>query len=109
LTSSTPGHSRLRVALIVAVIGAVLILLGFIGTGAEAAGAGAILLAALLTAGPYSQGSPGAVVNWWRLLAAGAILALVGVPLSLALETIGGLIAGAGAALAIVGAAFGWR
>jgi hypothetical protein len=97
------------VALIAAVAGAVVILLGFIGTGAEAGGAAAILLAALFTAGPYSSGSPGAIVNWWRLLAAGAILAVVGVPLSLALETIGGLIAGAGAALALVGVAFGWR
>jgi hypothetical protein len=105
LTSS----ARLRAALIVAVAGAIVILLGFIGTGAEAGGAAAILLAALLTAGTYAKGSSGAVVNWWRLLAAGAILAVAGVPLSLVLETIGGLIAGTGAALALVGAAFGWR
>jgi hypothetical protein len=103
------SDARLRVALLVAAAGSVVILLGFIGTGVEAVGAAAILLAALLTAGSHSQGAPGAVVNWWRLLAAGAILALAGVPLSLALETIGGLIAGAGAAVALVSVAFGWR
>jgi hypothetical protein len=105
----TSSPARLRIALLAAAAGAVVILLGFIGTGAEAGGAAAILLAALLTAGPHSSGTPGAPVNWWRLLAAGAILAVVGVPLSLAADTIGGLIAGIGAGIALVGSACGWQ
>ena len=90
-----------------AAAGAVAILLAFLPDAVEVGGAAAILVAALITAGERG-GKPGAVLDWWNLLAAGALLAVVGVPLSLLLETIGGLIAGVGAALALIAAAFGW-
>jgi hypothetical protein len=92
---------------VLAAAGAIVILLGFVGTAAEAGGAAAILIAALVTAG--SKDAPGSSLNWWKVLAAGALFAVVGVPLSLGLETIGGLIAGTGAALALVAVPFGWR
>ena len=41
------------------------------------------------------------------LLAGGTVLALVGVPLELALEALGGLLTAAGGGMALVGVAFG--
>jgi hypothetical protein len=106
LTSSAPV---LRASLLIAAAGAIVILLSFLGHGAEAGGAAAIVLAALLTASARKSHPGSGSVRWWKLLAVGALLAVVGVPLSLGLETIGGLIAGAGAALALIAVPFGWR
>ena len=64
-------------------------------------------LVTLLTAPAAPQrGTDG--VNWWRLMAVGTALAIVGVPLALGLETAGGLIAAAGGALFVIGAALGF-
>lgn len=99
-----------KVPLLVAVGGAIVILLGFLGTPAELGGLGAITIGTLLSSA--ARGSLGeaeiAGVRWWRMLVAGALICLFAVPLSLVLETIGGLLAGFGAALVIVAAAFGW-
>ncbi|MGZ5419987.1 MAG: hypothetical protein ACXWES_05670 [Solirubrobacterales bacterium] len=96
--TSEPG--RLRGVLVLAAAGAVLVLLGFLGTIAELVGVGLVALAALLTA---EQGA-----GWRRMLVLGAVFCAVGVPLSLLLETIGGLLAGIGGALVIIAVAFGW-
>jgi hypothetical protein len=95
--------------LLLAAAGAVVVLLGFLGTVAELAGVAAIVVGAALSAPPRGvPDSEVAGVRWWRLLAAGALIALLGVPLSLVAETIGGLIAGAGGVLVIVAVAFGY-
>jgi hypothetical protein len=95
---SEPG--RLRGLLALAAAGAVLVLFSFLGTIAELAGVGLILVATTLPAGEDA--------GWRRLLVLGAVISAVGVPLSLLLETIGGLLAGIGGALVIVAVAFGW-
>jgi hypothetical protein len=64
------------------------------------------LVTALTAPAAPQRGADG--VSWWRLLAAGTALALVGVPVALGLETLGGLIAAAGAAVFVVGAALGF-
>jgi hypothetical protein len=93
--------------LVIGVIGAALILVDLLGIGGSIAGLALMLLATALTASSAPQsGADG--VNWWRLLAAGTILALVGIPLSLGLDTIGGLVAAAGAAIFVVGSALGF-
>jgi hypothetical protein len=47
-------------------------------------------------------------LNWWALIAGGTLLALIGVPLGLALEAPGGLLTAIGGGLAMVGVAFGY-
>ena len=93
--------------LVVGALGAALVLVDLLGLGGSIAGVVVMVLATAITAGSAPQRSADGV-NWWRLLAAGTALALVGVPLSLGLETIGGLVAAAGAATFVVGAALGF-
>lgn len=99
-------RARLRAALLIAGIGAVVILVDLLGSAGALAGLGLILLGTLLSA-PAAPGPGRGDVNWWALLAAGAALALVGVPLELALETPGGLLAGIGGALVVIAVALG--
>jgi len=103
-SSSGPGASR--VLLLIAAAGAVAVLLSFLGRLAELAGVIAIAAAALLAPAAGAGGAGG--VRWQRLLGAGAVICAVALPLSLVFDTIGGLLAGAGAALVIVAVAFGW-
>ena len=99
-------RARLRTALLIAGLGAVAVLVDLLGTAGAFAGVGLMALGTLLSA-PAAP-SPGRVdVNWWALLAVGSALALVGVPLGLALETPGGLLAGLGGALVVVAVALG--
>jgi hypothetical protein len=98
---------RLQTMLVVGVIGAALILVHLLGTGGNIAGFALMALATVLTASSAPQrGSDG--VNWWRLLLVGTLMALVGVPLALGLETVGGLLAAAGGAVFVVGAVLGF-
>lgn len=93
--------------LVIGVIGAALILIDLLGLGGSIAGLVLMMLTAALTAGSSRQrGADG--VDWWRLLVAGTALALVGVPLELGLETIGGLLAAAGAVVFVIGSALGF-
>ncbi|MFN2613134.1 MAG: hypothetical protein ABR536_07180 [Solirubrobacterales bacterium] len=95
--------------LLVAAAGAAVILLGFFSTVVELAGVIAIFIGTVLSLAPRGAPEPEvAGVRWWRLLATGALITLLGVPLSLGLETLGGLLAGFGAALVVVAVAFGW-
>lgn len=97
--------ARLRAILLAAGLGALLVLVDLLGTGAAAAGAALMAIGALLSY-PASPRSPDGV-NWWALLASGAALAVVGVPLGLLLEAPGGLLAGLGGALVVVAVALG--
>jgi hypothetical protein len=92
---------------VIGAIGAALILIHLLGTGGDIAGFALMALATVLSAGSAPQrGADG--VNWWALLLAGSALVLVGVPVGLGLETLGGLIAAAGAAVFVVGVALGF-
>lgn len=84
-----------------------MLLVGLLGTTGAFIGLGAILIGTAWSA-PGAPHGEGQGRNWWALLAAGAGLCLVGVPLGLATETIGGLFAAVGAGLAVIGAIFGW-
>ncbi|MGH2956552.1 MAG: hypothetical protein ACRDL6_06115 [Solirubrobacterales bacterium] len=98
--------ANLQALLAIGGIGAALILVGLLGTGVAFAGVGLMALATVLTA--QAAPEPGAEgLNWWALLAGGTALALIGVPLSIPLEALGGLVAATGSGLAIVGVVFG--
>ena len=100
---------RLNVPLALAGAGAVLVLLPFLGNLLQLIGVVAIVIGAVFTAPPSNQPGPEvAGVPWWRLLAAGALISVVALPLSLVLGTIGGLLAGVGGALVLIGVVFGY-
>lgn len=105
----TSSGARSPLPLLLAGAGAVVILLGFLSTLVELAGVVAIATGTILSLPPKeAPRAEVAGVPWWRLLATGALISAVGLALSLGLETIGGLLAGAGAALVIVAVAFGY-
>ena len=93
-----------QVALILAAAGAVMILLGILGTPADLIGLAAILLGTVLSA-PAGR-APGS--GWWSLLAAGAALSVLGALLALASEGVGGLVALIGGVAVLAGSAFGF-
>ncbi len=94
----------IQVALLLAGAGAVAILLGVLGTAADVAGLGAIVLGTVLTA-PAGRGEGN---GWWSLLASGAVLSVLGALLSLATDSVGGLVALIGGIVVLVGVAFGY-
>jgi len=94
----------LRAALLLAGAGAVVVLLGVLGTAAGIAGLGAIILGSVLAA-PAGRGEGG---GWWSLLAAGTLLSVLGALLALVTDSVGGLIALLGGIVVITGAAFGF-
>lgn len=97
---------RLRASLLIAGAGAVLVLIDVGGLVAELVGVGLIALGLALAA-PDRYGPRGEAPGWWRLLAAGAVLAGAGVALGQLLETPGGLLAAVGGALVVIAAALG--
>ena len=103
--SGTPA--TLKVALVLAGLGAVALLLPLLGQEAGIAGLVAIIAGTVLSA-PYAERPSGSIANWWPILAAGAVIALIGEPLSLAVETLGGLFTALGGVLVAVAVAFGF-
>ncbi|MDX6616920.1 MAG: hypothetical protein QOD60_2011 [Solirubrobacterales bacterium] len=101
---------RLNVPLALAGAGAVVVLLPFLGDILQLVGVIAIVIGAVFTAPPPSdrRGPELAGVPWWQLLAAGAVISVIALPLSLLLATIGGLLAGVGGALVLIGVVFGY-
>lgn len=91
-------------SLIIAGGGAVLILLGILGTVASLIGLAAIIGGTALSASAGRRGED----NWWSLLAVGATLSVLGALLSIASDSIGGLVALLGCVAVLAGAAFGW-
>lgn len=104
------AQRRLNLPLAIAGLGALLVLLPFLGKIPQLCGVVAIVLGTVLTAPPPSdRGGPEvAGVHWWQLLASGAVISIVALPLSLLLGTIGGLLAGIGGALVLIGVVFGY-
>jgi hypothetical protein len=99
-------RARLRAALVIAGLGAVVVLIDLVGDAGDFAGVGLMVLGTLLSASAAPRSGRGEV-NWWALLAAGSALALAGVPLGLVSETPGGLLAGLGGGLVVVAVALG--
>jgi hypothetical protein len=102
-----PTPRAVQIALGVAVLGAALILSGLFGTAIEVAGLVLIVAGTILSApAAPPPGKPGR--GWWSMIAVGAALSLLGALLSIATDTIGGLIAAIGGVLVIVGASLGF-
>jgi hypothetical protein len=94
----------LQAALLAAGIGAVVVLVGLLGDVAALIGLAAILLGTVVAA-PAGRGKGG---GWWSLLAIGAVLSVLGALVSIASESVGGLIALIGGVLVVAGAAIGF-
>jgi hypothetical protein len=99
--------TQLQALLAIGGIGAALALIQLLGLAGGLVGVGLMAFSTILTAPAAPE--PGARgLNWWALLAGGTALALIGIPLSLALEALGGLLTAIGGGMAIVGVAFGY-
>ena len=100
---NTPTGS-FPIALLLTGAGAIVILLGVLGTDADLAGLGAIVVGTVLTAPAGRREGNG----WWSLLAAGMVLSVIGALLALATDSVGGLVALVGGIIVITGSAFGF-
>jgi hypothetical protein len=99
--------TQLQALLVIGGIGAALALIQLLGIAGGLVGVGLMAFSTILSAPAAPE--PGARgLNWWALLAGGTALALIGVPLDLALEAPGGLLTAIGGGMAIVGVAFGY-
>ena len=98
------SRKLIQIALLIAGAGAVVILLGVLGTAADVIGLGAIVLGTVLTAPAGRREGNG----WWSMLAVGMILSVLGALLSLAADSVGGLVALIGGIVVITGSAFGF-
>lgn len=94
----------LQVALLLAAAGALVIMLGLLGTAASLVGLVVVVLGAVVSA-PAGRGPRG---GWWTLLAVGAVFSIAGALLSLASEAAGGLFALIGGVAVVTGAAMGF-
>jgi hypothetical protein len=99
--------TQLQALLVIAAIGAALALIQLLGVAGGAVGVALMAICTVLTASAAPDPDAGGL-NWWALLAGGTALALIGVPLGLALEAPGGLLTAIGGGLAMVGVAFGY-
>jgi hypothetical protein len=93
--------------LVIGGIGAALALIQLLGVAGEIVGVVLMTLCTILTAPAAPEPEAGGL-NWWALIAGGTALALIGVPLSLALEGPGGVLTAIGGGMALVGVAFGY-
>jgi hypothetical protein len=98
--------TQLQALLAIGGIGAALALIQLLGVAGGLVGVGLLVAATILTARAAPEPGAGGL-NWWALLAGGTALALIGVPLGLALEAPGGLLTAIGGGMAMVGVAFG--
>jgi hypothetical protein len=93
--------------LVIGGIGAALALIQLLGVAGEIVGVVLMTLCTILTAPAAPEPEAGGL-NWWALIAGGTALALIGVPLGLALEGPGGVLTAVGGGMALVGVAFGY-
>jgi hypothetical protein len=98
--------TQLQALLVIGGIGAALALIQLLGVAGAVVGVGLMVVCTVLTA-PAAPESEAGGVNWWALIAGGTALALIGVPLGLALEGPGGVLTAIGGGMAMVGVAFG--
>jgi hypothetical protein len=97
----------LQISLLLAAVGAAVILLRLFGDVASFAGIFAIIAGTVLAA-PYAPppGAPGR--GWWTMLAAGAVITTISAGVSFAAETAGGLGALVGCVLVVIAVALGF-
>jgi hypothetical protein len=98
--------TQLQALLVICGIGAALALIQLLGIAGGLVGVALMAVCTVLTAPAAPEHGSGGV-NWWALIAGGTALALIGVPLGLALEGPGGVLTAIGGGLAMVGVAFG--
>jgi len=107
---SSTFRSNLREAgftgLLIAALGAVLVLLGPFGSGFLLAGT-ACLAVGIIVAAPDARRPGPYLAEWWVVLAAGGFVCVAGFGLSFASDGLGGIIAAIGAVTALVAAALG--
>jgi hypothetical protein len=94
----------LRLSLLLAAAGALVILLRLFGDTASFAGVAAIIAGVVLSA-PYAPPPEAPGRGWWTMLAAGALITTVAALLSLITETAGGLLAVLGCVLVAIAVA----
>jgi len=100
-------ETHLRALLAIAILGAGLVLVDLLGLGGSLAGLGLMAIGTGVTMSAGREAAPDGV-DWWRLMAIGTVLAALGIPLGLLLETLGGLLAALGAGVVVVGAVLGF-
>ena len=98
--------TQLQALLVIGGLGAALALIQLLGVAGGAVGVVLMVLCTVFTA-PAAPKPDAGGVNWWALIAGGTALALIGIPLGLALEAPGGLLTAIGGGMAMVGVAFG--
>jgi hypothetical protein len=99
--------TQLQALLVVGGVGAALALIQLLGVAGGLVGVGLLIICTVLTS-PAAPEPEAEGINWWALIAGGTVLALIGVPLGLALDALGGLLTAIGGGLAMVGVAFGY-
>ena len=99
--------TQLQALLVIGGIGAALALIQLLGLAGGLVGLGLMAVCTILTAPAAPEPESGGL-NWWALIAGGALLAAIGVPLGLALEGPGGILTAVGGGMALVGVAFGY-
>ena len=99
--------TQLQALLVICGIGAALVLVQLLGLAGGLVGVGLMIFCTILTAPAAPEPDAGGL-NWWALIAGGTLLAVIGVPLGLALEGPGGVLTAVGGGLAMVGVAFGY-
>ncbi len=99
--------TQLQAILVIGGIGAALALIQLLGTTGAVVGVVLLILCTILTAPAAPEPGAGGL-NWWALIAGGTLLAVIGVPLGLALEGPGSVLTAIGGGLAMVGVAFGY-
>jgi hypothetical protein len=102
--SSLTSDTALRVALVVAAIGAFIVVLGIFGTGIRVACLVLIALATLVALALRPRDGGG----WWWILAGGAAASIAGAIIAQPSPTLGGLLALLGGIAVIIGAAVGF-
>jgi len=98
--------TQLQALLAIGGIGAALALVQLLGVAGGLVGVGLMVVATILSA-PAAPEPDAEGLNWWALLAGGTALALIGVPLGIALEGPGGVLTAIGGGMGIVGIVFG--
>jgi hypothetical protein len=94
----------LRLSLLLAVAGALVILLRLFGDVASFAGVVAILAGTVLSA-PYAPAPEAPGRGWWTMLATGAAITTIAAGVTLVAETAGGLLAVLGCVLVAIAVA----
>jgi hypothetical protein len=94
----------LQLSLLLAAVGALVILLRLFGDTASFAGVVAIIIGTIFSA-PYAPPPDAPGRGWWTMLAAGAAITLIAAGLSLVTDTAGGLLAVLGCVLVAIAVA----